>query len=310
VVRHLSAAGPSGEQIEIRHGDQRAVIVEVGGGLRVYENGGRAILDGYGADALCSGGRGQPLIPWPNRTRDGRYEWEGAELQLDLSEPAATNAIHGLTRWRNWSVRERSASLVAMTHALHPSPGYPFTLELELRYELSAEGLSVTASAVNVGDRACPYGIGFHPYLSPPGLERVDECVLELGAATRLLADERGIPHSREGVEGTPYDFRKPRPIGELVMDSCFTDLERDAEGIVRAVLVDPASGAVTTLWLDAAYPFVMVYSGDTLAASERRRGLAVEPMSCAPNALQSGEGLARLEPGATHEARWGISSN
>jgi aldose 1-epimerase len=305
----LSHVPPSGEQIELRHGDQHAVVVEVGGGLRSYEAGGRAVLDGYREDELSTGGRGQPLIPWPNRLRDGRYEWEGRTLQLDLSEPAASNAIHGLTRWRNWRATERSDAGVTMRHDLHPSGGYPFALALELRYELDEAGLSVTALASNVGDAACPYGVGFHPYLRPPGVELVDECTLTLPAAERLIADDRGIPTAHEEVAGTGYDFRNAPAVGGVVLDDCFTAIDRGPDGLARVTLTG-AQGAATTLWFDAAYPFVMVYSGDTLPAPARRHGLAVEPMSCAPNAFQSGDGLARLDPGAEHVARWGLSAS
>jgi len=49
---------PSGEQITIAAGDQQAVIVEVGGGLRSYSAGGRELVDGYRADEMSSSGRG------------------------------------------------------------------------------------------------------------------------------------------------------------------------------------------------------------------------------------------------------------
>ena len=68
---------PSGRQVELAAGDQRAVIVEVGGGLRTYSAGGADLLDGYPADAMCSSARGQLLIPWPNRIEDGSYEFDG-----------------------------------------------------------------------------------------------------------------------------------------------------------------------------------------------------------------------------------------
>jgi aldose 1-epimerase len=297
---------PSGEQIELANGDQVAVVVEVGGGLRAYAAAGREILDGYGSEQIADGARGQPLLPWPNRTRDGRYEWEGRELQLTLSEPSVANAIHGLVRWRNWIARERSDAAVTMTHVLHASLGYPWTLELELRYELLDEGLVVSSRATNAGASPAPFGIGFHPYLRGPDTETVDGCTLSLPAATRLVADERSIPVSSEPVEGTAFDFREAGAIGDLALDHCFTDIDRGADGIGRVTLAGLA--AQTTLWFDAAYTYVMVYSGDTLASAARRRGLAVEPMSCAPNALQSGAGLVALEPGDTHTARWGIS--
>ena len=301
------ALAPSGEQFELRHGEQRATVVEVGGGLRSYSVGDRAVLDGYTLEEVCSGGRGQPLIPWPNRVRDGRYEWEGEELQLDISEPAAGNAIHGLLRWCNWRLREQESSRVVVGELLHPTPGYPFTLDVELTYQLLDEGLTVIARATNLGSRACPYGVGFHPYLRLAGAARIDDGLLTLPAAVRLLADERLIPHSSEAVDGSEYDFRVQRRLGATVLDSCFTELERDADGLARVVFESHDGSARWVLWLDAAYPFVMVFTGETLAPGERRRGLAIEPMSCAPNALQSGQDVVRLEPGASHTARWGL---
>ena len=210
-MRHVSAAPPSGEQYELRHGEQRAVVVEVGGGIRAYEATGRRILDGYPSERMASGGRGQPLLPWPNRLRDGRYEWDGQMLQLDLSEPAAANAIHGLLRWRNWSVGTQTPSSVTMSHTLHPSPGYPFALSL-ITYELDTSGLSVATRALNVGSSAAPYGVGFHPYLSPPGTALVDDCALRLPAATRLVADERGIPAVLRSGRGDGLRFSRRAP--------------------------------------------------------------------------------------------------
>jgi aldose 1-epimerase len=93
---------PSGEQVEIRQGAQRAVVVEVGGGLRCYDVDGRKVLDGYGVDEMVTGARGQPLIPWPNRLHGGTYTWDGAEHVVPLDEPEQGNALHRLCRWRNW----------------------------------------------------------------------------------------------------------------------------------------------------------------------------------------------------------------
>ena len=95
---------PSGEQFELKLGEQRVVVVEVGGGLRAYDVAGRALLDGYEVDAMASDGRGQVLIPWPNRIEDGTYEFAGSRHELALTEPSLHNAIHGLVRWQAWSV--------------------------------------------------------------------------------------------------------------------------------------------------------------------------------------------------------------
>jgi aldose 1-epimerase len=296
----------SGEQIDLRHGDHHAVVVEVGAGLRRYELGERKVLDGYGIAELPAGSRGQVLVPWPNRVRDGRYEWEGRTLQLDITEVANHNAIHGLLVWSNWTVAERDAARVVMAHDLHPSPGYPFDLRLEMTYELDDGGLTLTATAVNEGDSECPFGFGFHPYIAAPGAEVIDECEVKLPADSVQLVDEQMIPYAHEPVAGTAFDFRVPRPIGQTVLDHCFLGLSRDSDQLARATIAGPAG--TTTLWSDAACSYLQVYSGDTLVPALRRRGLALEPMSCPPNAFASGEGLVRLAPGERYVGRCGIS--
>jgi aldose 1-epimerase len=299
---------PSGEQFELHWGGQRAIVVEVGGGLRSYEAAGRTILDGYGAQERCSGARGQVLTPWPNRLRDGTYEWDGASHQLDISEPALNNAIHGLVRWRNWTAKARELHRVVLAHVLHPQPGYPFAISLEIAYELSDRGLGVTTTARNIGVQSAPYGVGFHPYLLAPGSDRINESILTLPAETRLLTDAGAIPEARTDVANGPFDFRMGRVVDGMVLDTCYTDLERDSSSAARIVLAS-AGGQTTTLWLDPAYRFVMAYSGDTLPRADRRRGLAIEPMTCAPNAFQSGDGLVTLQPGEVHTARWGLEA-
>ena len=157
---------PSGEQITITAGDQQAVVVEVGGGLRSYSTNGRELVDAYGADEMSSSGRGQILIPWPNRLQDGSYEFDGRRHQLPLNEPERCNAIHGLVRWANWTAAEQGPHRVVMKHVLYPQPGYPFTLGISVEYALSNSGLKVRTTATNLGADPCPYGSGAHPYLT------------------------------------------------------------------------------------------------------------------------------------------------
>jgi aldose 1-epimerase len=296
---------PSGEQIEIRAGDQRAVVVEVGAGLRSYTVAGHDALDGYDAEEMAGSGRGQVLIPWPNRVEDGAYEFAGVEHQLPLAEPAARNAIHGLVRWAAWSTAEREADRVVLECTLHPQPGYPFSLALGIEYALSDEGLRVTTSATNVGPEACPYGSGQHPYLTL-GTEKVDTLDLRAPGRTVLHADDRGIPMTVSPVEGTEYDFRKPKQIGATKLDHAFTDLERDDDGLARVELRDPYSGHALILWLGESYRYVQVFTGDPLPEVDRR-SIAVEPMTCAPNAFRTGDGLLVLEPGEATTATWGM---
>jgi aldose 1-epimerase len=296
----------SGNEIELLADDQRAVLDEVGGGIRSYTARGREVLDGYPAGQPSPSGRGQVLIPWPNRLEDGSYEFDGQRHQLELNEPENGNAIHGLVRWEPWTVAEREPHRVVMTHALSSQPGYPFTLELRIEYALAMDGLNVHTTATNVGESACPYGSGFHPYLTV-GTETVDSVILHLPAGTVVGADERRLPLAAAPVEGTEYDFRRPRPIGSTRLDHAFTDLVREEDGIARVALGGLLPGSGLDLWVDEAYGYLQVFSGDPLP-DVNRRSLAVEPMTCPANAFRTREGLIRLEPGTSFTSAWGIS--
>ena len=298
---------PSGEQIEIAAEEQLAIVVEVGGGLRAYSARGRAFLDGYGAEEMCSSSRGQVLIPWPNRLQNGSYDFDGRRHQLPLNEPERHNAIHGLVRWATWRAVARQPHRVLMEHILHPQPGYPFFLRLGIEYTLSASGLRVRTTATNVGAVPCPYGSGAHPYLTL-GTATIDRLSLRVPGRTILRSDERGIPIGREAVEGTAYNFLEPRPIGAIALDHAFTDLDRDANGVARVELRDPDQGTRVSLWVDKNYPYLMVFSGDPLP-DVQRRSLAVEPMTCPPNAFRTGIGLISLEPGSEVVTTWGIAA-
>jgi aldose 1-epimerase len=277
----------------------------VGGGLRSYSASGRELLDGYGAEEMCVSGRGQVLLPWPNRIEDGAYEFDGEPHQLPLDEPESGNAIHGLVRWSAWSVRERERSRVVLEHLIHPQPGYPFSLAVSIEYALSDRGLSVATTATNAGPDPCPYGCGAHPYLTL-GTETVDSIVLTGPGRAMLLSDDRGIPTGKVAVEGTEYDFTRPKAIGATKLDHCFTELGRD-QGFARVQLRAPGETAGLTLWMDEAYGYLQLFTGDPLPDVDRR-SLAVEPMTCPPNAFRTGTALIRLDPGDSFTSTWGIA--
>jgi aldose 1-epimerase len=299
---------PSGEQFEIVSGEHRATVVEVGGGVRAYEVAGRPVLEPYSIDAIADGGHGAPLIPWPNRLDQGRYRFDGVDRQLPLTEPDKNNAIHGLLRWRSWTPREYDGDRVVMGILLRPMPGYPFTLDVAIEYRVGGAGLTARTTATNRGDAPLPYGCGQHPYLSP-GAGRIDECRVWLDAATRIATDaQRQLPTGREPVEGTEFDLRAGRRLGALEIDYAYTDLRRDDDGRAWARMDRPHDGRTVALWVDEAYPYLQIFTGDTLAPHRRRTGLGCEPMSCPPNAFATGERVIRLEPGQTTTATWGAS--
>lgn len=296
---------PSGRQFTISHGAQHATIVEVGGGLRRYRVEQRDLLDGYVRTERCTGARGLPLIPWPNRIQDGSYTFDGVNYQVPLTEPDNHNAIHGFLRWRNWTCRLSSGNRVVMGTVLHPQMGYPFALDVSVDYRLDDDGLSVRTTATNIGDQPCPYGTGQHPYLSL-GTDLIDPCELRLDAGQWLPTDDRGLPTGHATVAGSDRDFRRGRQIGAQDIDSTFTDLARDENGRAWVLLLAP-DGAGLRLWVDQAYPFIEIYTAHTQPDPHRRTGLGVEPMTCAPNAFASGDGLIRLEPGESTGATWGL---
>lgn len=300
---------PSGDQFEISGGAYRAVVTESGAALRLLEHAGRPLLDGFGAEEASPGGRGQLLVPWPNRTRDGRYSFEGRDLQLPLTEPSRHNASHGLARWAAWSLEEHTPHSVSLQYRLMAQTGWPWTLDLHVLYDLSADGLTVTQTATNTGPARAPYAAGAHPYLRV-GDGPVDGLELTCPASTRYLLDDRLLPVGTEAVEGTERDFRVARPLRSTALNDCFTDLERAEDGTATTVLRDPARGHGVELWVDPAWGFLQLYTADDVPATARR-SLAVEPMTAPPDALRSGTGLVVLEPagrpGDEHSGSWGI---
>ena len=297
---------PSGEQIELRSGQQRATIVSVGAAIRSYTDGDRDVLDPFPVDARCDGGHGAVLVPWPNRLGGGRYRFGGADHQLPVTEADRGNAIHGLARWQRWQVLDRDPTSVVMGTAIAPQPGYPFDVEVTVTYRLGDDGLRVVTAAGNRGDAPCPYGVGHHPYLSP-GVGPVDDATLHLDAAARILTDPVTLlPTATAPVAGTDFDLRSPTRIGARQLDDAYTALARDVDGQawVRLTGID---GRTVELWADPRHHVIQLFTGDTLAPDRRRQGLAAEPMTCPANAFQTGDRLITLEPGESLTTTWGV---
>ncbi|HET6624916.1 MAG TPA: aldose 1-epimerase family protein [Nocardioidaceae bacterium] len=302
---------PSGEQYQIDGGRYRAVVTECGGGLRLLEYDGQPLVAGYGTDVMAPSGSGQLLLPWPNRIQDGGYSFDGTEHQLGLSEPARGNAMHGLTRWTSWTLEEQTEHSVSLVCRLMAQKGYPWTVDLHVLYDLSADGLTVTVTATNLSASSAPFAQGAHPYLTV-GDDGIDDWELTLPAATRVTVDDRKIPSGSEPVDGTDYDFRAGRPLKDVSLDTPFTDLDREPDGRVEVHLRNPSADRAVALWMDRRHHWVQVYTGDDLGP-RARRALAVEPMTSPPDAFRSGDDLVVLAPagedGDEHSSSWGIRS-
>lgn len=300
---------PTGQQFEIAAGPYLAVVTETGATLRIFSHAGEDLVEGFASDAMPVGCNGQVLAPWPNRLRDGRWNWRGQELNLPVDAPAQGNsASHGLVRWSRWMVERHAADSVKLSYRLRPQPGYPFALDFTATYSVDpVGGLSARITAVNAGDDDAPVALGSHPYLRPPGGGLIDRAVLRVPASRRVIPDAWGIPVGTEAVQNTPYDLRAGRLVERLEINHAFTDLTRDAAGRVRVDLVG-GDGRGVTLWAGASCRWLQIYTGDTLEESVRRRSVAIEPMTAPAGALASGEGLTILAPGEAMELAWGVS--
>jgi aldose 1-epimerase len=296
-------AAPSGRQFAISAAGHRAVVVEVGGGIREYGTEQRPVLAGFAESAMQPHSAGAVLVPWPNRIAGGRYVHDGATQQLGLSEPARGNAIHGLARWIRWTLVEQTADSVELACDLPPQTGYPFRIQTSVRWSVGLDGLRADHRARNVGALPAPFGLGTHPYLHL-GNATVRQTRLQLPATSRLLTDENSIPAGSQPVADTSYDLRTGRELGDLQLDTCFADLTRDGAGIATARVSTP-DGATTEVWADASFDYLQAYTVSGFAPGVD--AVAIEPMSCAPNAFNSGAGVVLLAPGEDWSGSWGI---
>ncbi|GLW06641.1 galactose mutarotase [Microtetraspora sp. NBRC 13810] len=294
-------------QFTLRSGAMVAEVTERAAALRGFRHGDRDLVTGWPADGPIPFYSGTLLAPWPNRVGGAVYAFEGETHRLPVNEKDRGHALHGLVAdvtWQavEWLQAEDEHAFLRLAHTVTPSPGYPFTLALQAVYTLTPAGLTTTLTAENTGDRPAPYGCGPHPWLLA-GDGPVGPWELELPAGQVLLTDELLLPRNLAEVAGTPYDFRAPRPVGATALDHAFTALVPDRVGMARVRLRGPAGG-VEVSWDPAVLPWVQVCTGDGLGHA----GIAVEPMTCPPDAFNSGTDLVVLYPGDKHEASWTIS--
>ncbi|ANJ28632.1 galactose mutarotase [Agromyces aureus] len=286
-----------------------ASIASIGASLRSLTFEGRDLVVPFAADEVRPAYRGVTLVPWPNRVTDGRYRFGGIDEQLPLTEPDRGHALHGLAAWLDFTPTLRESARVVLTATIEAQAGYPHRVEISVDFRIDAGGLHTTVTAKNLGPDAAPYGTGPHPYLvAGDGL--VDDWTLTMPAAEVLeVTPDRLIPTGLASVDaprdGDSFDFRMPRRIASTEIDHAFTRLAYDAdgpEGAVQVTLVDASGRGVGMAW-GRECPWVQIHTAD----GSGRTGLAVEPMTCPPDAFNSGTDLIVLEPGTSTSAHWTI---
>jgi aldose 1-epimerase len=292
----------TGEQYELDFGDLSATITQVAAGIRSLRFAESHLTEPFPPEAQAPSACGIVLMPWPNRVADGRWEYDGQPRQLDLTEPAKGNAIHGLLRRRPYDLVDRTDSTVTQAAMIYPEPGYPFLLETAVTHELHTEGLSVTHTVTNRGEVAAPVAVGAHPYLRiadvPP-----EQLTLTVTAGTRFEVDGRSNVIGEVPVAGTPFDLSGGRIVSELDLDTGYADLP--AGPVEHSLAAE--DGRRVVLWGDDAFRYTQVFTNKKFATKPGQIALAVEPMTAPANALNSGRGLRWLEPEETWTVSWGI---
>lgn len=295
---------PSGEQIAIAHGDQRAVVTEVGATLRTYVKGGVSVVEGFAGEEVSTNARGQVLYPWPNRMGEGEWSFSGRVARPRIDDVAHATAIHGLVRWLPFRIDAVNQNRCVLSLLLHPSPEYPFASEIQVAYHLGSLGLTVTTTVTNRDGVPLPFGVGFHPYLAVT-TPSIEGALLEIPAKSYVAVDDRQLPTGEIlPLSGNPLDFSTRKSVSGHDIDITYTDLIRDDSGLAVATLED-SHGGLVELSADRNYPYLQAYSGDNNEKGHRRTSVAVEPMTCPPDALRSGKDIVVLEPGQHWAGSW-----
>ena len=298
-------------ELTLTQGDWQLVVSPYGASLRGLSKGGSAVVTGYSGANNKVGGQGDVLIPFPGRVAEGKYSFEGQTLQMDKNDSEGPNAIHGFVRKKIWETEQSSETEAVFTTEIHESenPGYPFALDVRVAYQLSGDGLTVAFRIENTGKTPAPVAAGFHPYFTVgSALINADTLHVPFEAT---LEYENLIPTGRVlPVDGTEFDFRRPRAIDAIVLNTCFLQPQRDADGRLRIRLSDSETQKSVTVWMDEAFNYAVLYSGDPLPEDHSRRALAIEPMTCGSDAFNHPEwGLVTLAPGETLSGTWGVTA-
>ena len=299
----------SGRQFRLGAGDYSATIASVGATLRELTWQGRHLVVAFAADEVRPAYRGAVLAPWPNRVVDGRYVFDGVEHQLALTEPDRGHALHGLAVWLDFEVVSQEPGTLALAVTVPPQAGYPFRLGLVVTYSLTEQGLTTSLETTNTGQGPAPFGASVHPYLCA-GSGVVDDWILSLPAASVLtVTPDRLVPIDVRPVadHADQFDFRRPRVIADTFLDHAFTDLSAGPDGMFTARLTDDAGGGVAMTWGEECR-WVQVHTADRPGEETHRIGLAVEPMTCPPDAFNSGRDLRILPVGGSTVVHWHVA--
>jgi aldose 1-epimerase len=245
-----------------------AVISAFGGSLSFLSLFDRIVIDRTNAESIGQYAYGTVLAPWPNRIPGGTYEFLGNGYKTEVLD-AAGNANHGLLRKREMEVRQHEDSFIVLGYLFGEDDVYPFSVDLEVRYELTDQGLETTATAKNLSGDTVPFAIGFHPYFATE-----EPFVLHTNGSELITTDERLIPNGRKKLDANfGLDFHT-----EQAFDGCVVANWAKLEFEGYNLLIEASENL----------PYLMVYRPPMTVLESGGQSLAVEPMSHPTNVFQT----------------------
>ena len=282
-------------------------VLHRGGGLAKFEYLGRALTEECDPADVRSLYCGDLLSPWPNRIRDGTYAIGDTSYQLPINEVSRNNSLHGLINTLSWKVSDQTDSSVRLGATLEYSEHYPTSIDFEVAYELGDSGLIWKLRATNAGQCEVPYGASIHPYLIADPQTSVNEWNLRMPSMKYLEVDsERLLPIFIADCSTRNFDFHNGRRIGNLVIDHAF---QIDSEDKEQRIELTSSSGVGVWMEYDSSSKWIQIHTADRDNGIGSRKSLAVEPMSCPPDAFNSAVDIVWLKPRDSHEISWKIGA-
>ena len=291
---------------QINSNGYSAEIRSYGAGLNFLTHFGRNLIDPFQQNSTPERFRGDLLAPWPNRIGDGVYHVAGVEYRATINETSRESALHGLVNLLGWNFSSQSHSSVTLSAVLPASQAYPTVLALNVTYTLGEDGLIITMSVKNIGDKKAPYGASIHPYLIAKEFEKNDDWHLLIHCNEVLEVDqERLLPIAVRKVEALNYDFRSNPLINNRFIDHAFV-VDRTKP---REILLRTGSGQGVRMTFGSECKWIQIHTVDRNGSSGSRESLAVEPMTCPPDAFRTGVDLIWLSPNDETSTTWQIQA-
>ncbi|MDO5033805.1 MAG: hypothetical protein Q4E01_00230 [Actinomycetaceae bacterium] len=293
--------------MQIQKAEKHGATIEassVGATLRSWQVNGVEIVDGYKTDAeqeTLNGFRNAILAPWSNRIEGGTWQDGNETRMIPKHSDEIERGLHGLFYARDFD-HEESAGELHYTSSISASEHWPADTQLEVTYSIKSETtLRIEMRCTNLGERAVPVGLGWHPYFLLDG--PLEEARLDIKASHWVSVDDALIPLPADEAF-RPADTSEPIQFPPT-LDEALTGIEAGEDGWVSARLITGAREVIVRSKLDPQVGFANfhLFSGRGLAR-DAGKAVAVEPCQYMPNALNRPEIASNmmLEPGETRE--------